>query len=363
MRTRVKVIDRYLASEFTLFFVLGVIVFLIFVMGNTVLFQLMDFIIDKKVPLPVFMKILYYMTPSFLVLAFPLASLFATLLAVGRLSRDGEIDVMRTSGISLTRILAPFLVAGVLASALDFFLLERVVPEANHRSSEIWRRFMLSDVAGTPMENVFFKGKKGRFFYIGRLDPPTRTATSITIYDTEAGNVYPQVILAPSGEWTEKTLKLKDGIIHSFREDGAFEYEARFDEMVLDLERQMEEIMGEQKSPQEMSIRELKDQIALFRKSGINTASLETDLHFKTSIPAACLICVLVGVPLSIRTGRGGAMSGVVWAIALIAVYYVWMIVDTALGRKGVIPPVAAAWLQNAAFLILGIYLIVRARK
>ncbi|MEW6201347.1 MAG: LptF/LptG family permease, partial [bacterium] len=320
-------------------------------------------VIEKKVPFAIFMKILLYMLPSFSVLAFPLATLFAALLSVGRLSRDGEIDVMRTGGISVMRILAPFIVIGILVSAADFYLIQEVVPRANRRSAQIWAQFLLSDVTGKPMSDVFFKGTGGRFFYIGDINTKTHTVHRVIIFETQTNKTYPRMITAPTGVWSEKTLNLTDGAIHQFSNDGHLEYEANFKTLEMDLQRQMEEIMGEQKSPQEMSIQELKERITLFKKSGINTDSYETDLHFKMSIPAASLICILLGVPLSIRTGRSGMMVGFVTTISLVALYYVLWIIDTALGRQGVLPPFAAAWLQNILFLFVGIFLIIRTRK
>ena len=362
-RSIIKIIDRYMFSEFLLYFFAGVMVFIIFIMGNTVLFQLMDFIIEKKVPFAVFMKILLYMLPAMCVLAFPLATLFSALLAVGRLSRDGEIDVMRTGGISVVRILAPFLVMGLLVSAADFFLIQDVVPRANRRTSLIWQQFLLSDVTGRPMSDVFFKGAGAKFFYIGDVIPASHTVHRVMIYEMQEGKTYPRMITAPTGVWSKKTLLLMNGKLHQFAGDGHLEYEADFQSLEMDLERQMEEIMGSYKSPQEMSIQELKDQITLFKKSGINTVSLETDMHFKMSIPAASLICILLGVPLSIRTGRSGMMVGFVTTVVLVALYYVLWIINTALVRQGVLPPFIAAWFQNILFLLVGIFLIVRTRK
>jgi len=331
-------------------------------MVNAILFQMMDFIIDKKVPLPIFMKILFYQLPAYAVLAFPMATLFATLIAISRMSKDSEVDVMRTSGISVTRMMLPMLFMGLLVSASSFVMLQKLVPWANNHSITLWRSYLMSDPSAAPTANIFFKGKGNRQFYIGNVDPKSKIATSITIYEV-TDSQYPVMTTARTGIWDDKYLILKNGTMHHFNKDGLLNYEAAFGEMKLNIEREMEEVFGEQKTAQEMTIEELKKKITTFKKSGIDTKSWETDLQFKMSIPIASFICVLVGVPLSIRSGRSSMMMGIAVSVALILMYWVGTIVFTTLGRKGVIPPVYAAWSQNALFLLVGIALTLRTRK
>lgn len=357
-----KILDKYLIGEFALYMVSGVSIVIIFLMVNTILFQMLEFIIEKQVPFGIFMKILFYQLPAYAVMALPMATLFATLISISRMSKDSEIDVIRTSGIGVGRIMAPMLVAGVIVSACGWVLLQKVVPISNNKSAKLWRQFYLSDVMSKPISNIFFKGKNDKTFYIKHYDPASSTVNGIMIYDTKSGT-YPQLTTSPRGDWKGKDLIIRDGVIHHLNEKGHLDYEAAFDTITINVERQMEEIFGEQKSPQEMTMEELKDKIQLFKKSGIDTKKWETDMHSKISIPVACLILVMMGVPLSIRTGRSGMMVGVALAVLLVIVYWVLTIITTALGYKGVVPPLLAAWLQNIIFFLVGVYLIIRSRK
>jgi len=345
-----------------MYFLFGSTLVVIFLMVNTVLFQMMEFIIDKQVPFSILIKILFYQLPAYAVLAFPMASLLSTLISINRLSKDSEIDVMRTSGISVIRMMVPMLIMGLLVSAFSFLMLQKLVPWSNNKSAKLWRQFNMSDVMKKPVEDVIFKGKGKKHFCIKEIDPKTDTIVNVTIYDTKEGG-YPKIINAPSGIWNDENLILKNGTIIHFNKNGNVDYEAKFEEMVINIEREMQEIFGEQKTPQEMTIQELKSKITLLKESGIDSKRLETDLQFKLSIPIANLICVLVGVPLSIRTGRNGMIAGILLCAAIVILYWVGTIVSTALGQKGVLPPIVAAWSQNFLFLFVGIILIIRTRK
>jgi lipopolysaccharide export system permease protein len=162
----VRILDRYLFSEFLLYFTFGSSIVVFFLMVNAILFQMMDFIIDKRVPFPIFMKILFFQLPAYAVLAFPMATLFATLLSISRMSKDSEVDVMRTSGISVTRMMAPMLVMGLLVSGVSYVMLQKLVPWSNNHSITLWREFIMSDTTGKPIANLFFKGKGDREFFI-----------------------------------------------------------------------------------------------------------------------------------------------------------------------------------------------------
>lgn len=358
----IKIIDRYILGEFFLYLIFGLTLVIIFLMVNMILFQMLDFVIEKQVPFPVFMKILFFQVPAFMVLALPMATLFASLISMSRMSKDSEIDVMRTSGMSVVRILMPVLVGGIIVSAFGWVTLQRIVPWSNTQSAKLWRQFFLSDVMNKPMADVFFKGKDNKMFYIDSVDPRSDTVLGIFIYDTTTGR-YPRVTTAPRGEWKGGELVLRDGMIHHFKDEGRLDYEVDFERLELNIERHMEEIFGEQKSPQEMTLEELRDKISLFKESGIDTKKWETDMHFKMSIPVASFICVLVGVPLSIRTGRSGMMTGILTAFIIVILYWVMTIICTALGYKGLLPPIAAAWLQNVLFLVIGVLLIAFTRR
>lgn len=357
-----RILDRYILTEFFLYFILGFTVAIIFQMVNTVLFQMMDFVIEKKVPFTISVKILFYQVPWFAVIALPMATVFTTLLSINRMSKDSEIDVLRTSGVSVMQLMAPMLFAGLLVSGISFVMMQRLVPWSYNKSIVLWREFLLSETPNSPKSDLFFKGKGNRQIYIKNYDPKTRIASDITIYETSDA-AYPVVTTARVGVWTEKYLVLKNGTLHHFNKNGLTDYEVAFGELKINIERELEEIFGVQKTSQEMTYNELKDKIALFKKSGIETKSLETDLQFKFSIPVASFMFVLLGFPLSIRTGRSNILAGLLIAVSLMIVFWIGIIAFTALGKKGVLEPPVAAWTQNAIFLVIGLVLLIRTRK
>jgi LPS export ABC transporter permease LptG len=82
------------------------------------------------------------------------------------------------------------------------------------------------------------------------------------------------------------------------------------------------------------------------------------ELHKRFAYPAACLVLMLVGVPLGVTSRRGGKSSAVVATIALVVVYYSLSLIGIALSRQNWIPAFLAVWLANILFATGGIFLL-----
>jgi len=88
-----------------------------------------------------------YFIPAMLVFAMPVAALLTTTLIYGRLASDNEITACRASGISMSTLLKPVLVLGLIIGLLTFALHDRVIP---------WARYQAETVGKQNMERIFF---------------------------------------------------------------------------------------------------------------------------------------------------------------------------------------------------------------
>jgi lipopolysaccharide export system permease protein len=85
----------------------------------------------------------------------------------------------------------------------------------------------------------------------------------------------------------------------------------------------------------------------------MRAASHLVEFHKKYSIPAACLVFVLLGVPLALRFPGGlGMVIGA--AMVIFAIYYVGLIAGESLANKLKITPFWAMWTPNVVFGIIG---------
>jgi lipopolysaccharide export system permease protein len=355
-----RLLDRYALKEFLGPFVACVSGFTVMLLSG-ILFDLTDLIVRKKMAVSVVVRLLAYKVPSVVVITLPIGVLFAVLLSLGRLAKDSELTVMRGTGCSFCRLTLPVVLAAVFISVFTFFLNESVVPAANHRAENLYRKAIFSDALPQVDANVFLRGPEGRTFYVGEVNRAERRMRSVMVFEP-AGDLrspFPAVITAREGTYSDRMWRLSHGVRRTLDEEGYVVQEAGFAELEIPMQG-ADQLFGEQKTTDEMTRSELGRHIRLFRKSGIDVKSFVVDYHLKLTLPLAGVVWVLVAAPMAVPAARAGRFYGVVVSIAVAFIYYVAVGVFRSLGGNGVVPPELAAWLPNILFSVLGLVLLVR---
>jgi lipopolysaccharide export system permease protein len=85
--------------------------------------------------------------------------------------------------------------------------------------------------------------------------------------------------------------------------------------------------------------------------------TFQVEYHKKLSIPFSCIVFVLVGAPLGIRSRRGGVGIGAGIGILFFLVYYLFLIGGEQLGDRGLVSPAWAMWAPNIIFGGMGVFL------
>jgi lipopolysaccharide export system permease protein len=101
-----------------------------------------------------------------------------------------------------------------------------------------------------------------------------------------------------------------------------------------------------------------KKNIILSKKKLINKYMVE--VHKKYSIPAACLVFVLIGAPLGIMARASGIAIGISYSIAFFIVYWIFLIAGESLADRLIIPAWLAMWSPNILIGGAGVWLVVR---
>ena len=353
-----RIMDRYLARELAVPFAVGLVGFELMMLGN-LLYLYLPLLRQTQVSWGLVLHMLALRAPDVAVYGIPFSALLATAWALSRLARESEITAMRMGGTSIRRILAPTLAVGLAASVLAFLNAEYLAPLATHRAETIVRRMLLQEPLPLFAENTFLRVPPNMYVYVRRVDPGAHRFFDIMVYEI-TGERYPLVSNAREGYWQGPVLVLRDGVRHKFRADGTFEREEKFQEARVNIGAAMSTLVPQQKTSREMSARELAGYIQAFQRGGLDVRSLRLDYYFKFTLPLAPLICVLLVGPLSLRFSRAGSLSGLLLAFLLTFAYQVLMAWSRSLGESGVLPPLVAAWSQDALFGALGLYLLAR---
>jgi lipopolysaccharide export system permease protein len=87
------------------------------------------------------------------------------------------------------------------------------------------------------------------------------------------------------------------------------------------------------------------------------------EIHKKGSIPAACIVFVLIGAPIAVRYPRAGVALVVGVSLVFFGAYYVSLVGGEELADRRLISPLWAMWGPNVLFGVVGLIALLQARR
>ncbi len=91
------------------------------------------------------------------------------------------------------------------------------------------------------------------------------------------------------------------------------------------------------------------------RQATTRSAGYAVEMHKKYAIATACIVFVLIAIPVALRFPRGGVGLVIGVSTSVFAVYYVGLIAGEALANRMIVPPGLAMWLTNILFAVVGL--------
>lgn len=113
----------------------------------------------------------------------------------------------------------------------------------------------------------------------------------------------------------------------------------------------------------ELPVRDVLNYLRLHPKLAQRDLNLlQTQLHARIAAPWTCMVVVLIAIPFGAPSGRRNIFYGVAGSLAWGFLYFTVQRFGFALGQSGIVPPWLGAWLPNASFGLLGLWLTARVR-
>ncbi|MDF7824625.1 LptF/LptG family permease [Pontiellaceae bacterium B12227] len=343
----------YLLFAFTLLFIIGDL------MDNAD-----DFLKAGASPM---LMVRYYslQLPSMIIFIVPICLMLATLYSLSMLTRHSEIVAMRASGVSIYRIVRPYMLMGFFCFLFTAVVNEYTGPKYAYRAHQLLQsKKEASDEVY--FENIAYKNPTlGHEWHIVGFDTRTFTMRGVTLRERRPDGSDKTKITAAQGHWLDRRWWFEDGSIQRFDENNNRKGKAEtFQTLEMrSLKERPEEFMGEAKDPAHQSSLELWNYIKSHQHlSPESINSDEVDLHHKLTMPFICLISIIIGIPVGAHTGRKGALSGIMMAIGMFFGFYAMQFTMEYLAKQMIILPWVGAWTAIITFHIIGSLMIYRMR-
>lgn len=358
-----KRIDRYILGEIIPPFLFGIGAFVAVLIGVELLYDMLRLVYKEGFPAWAAARIFLLELPGVIVLTFPMAVMFGSLMSMGRLSGDGELVAMRAGGVSILRVGLPVIVFGFAISCLAFLVSETVVPWSKTRGRQITREMYGTMASGQDLA-LEVRDDEGlqRWLYAAEFDAQVMQLRHATILDFSRG-LRPHLLTAESAQWQGQQWVMRN-VEHTWWEN-ADKRQLSFDEMTWHVGRSPESVGRAKDRPEDMTLQQLLEQASVAREDDRFewARRLEQHYHMRLALPWATLGLAILGIGLGIQRQRSSRGIGMGISLIVLFIYYVVMHTLTLMGERGVAPYVVMAWLPNLLLYAAGAVFLLRARR
>lgn len=364
-RLGLSVMNLYLTRELIPPFLFGMGIFTSLGLSIGAVFDLIRKVTDSGLHWGVAAKVLLLKMPEFIVFAFPMSILLATLMTYSRLSSDSELIALRSVGVNLYRLIMPAIAFSLCIVAITFLVNNFVAPAASYQASVTLKQALGETKPNFETQNILFpeyadfkidgekKERLARLFYAEEFDG--KQMKNITVLD-RSSRAMSQIVVARSAQWNvlENIWDFYDGTIYLVGADGSYNNIVRFQHQQLSLPQTALDITKKDKNTKEMNIIEAREYLKIIKHSADEPRirKWQVRIQEKIALPFACLVFALIGTVLGIRPQNSSKATSFGICVGLIFGYYLLSFISQSLGISGVVPPWLAAWLPN--FLGLG---------
>ena len=357
---RLRLLDRYVLKELLYPFIFGVASFSSIFIASTMLFKITQYITQYGASMETIARLFMYNMPEIINYTFPMSMLLAALMAFGKLSGSSEITAMKAGGVSYYRIVAPVLVVGFFVSMFSLVWAEKMVPFSKAEAKRILNEEIKHNTRPTTQDHVVIKtisGSTQRVTYANKFDEKKGKMTDITIEEFEKGKIA-RIQTAKEGYWENGSWRIMNGNVFPLNDQEGVTSTARFKEQIIPLNFSPKQISWEQKDPEEMTIRELREYIGMLEKQKSPTNRQWCEIFMRINIPLASFFFAMIGACLGTQKQRTSSSIGLGISVLVIFIYYAVMTFTTGLGKGGAMPPLLACAIPNILCLGIGLYLM-----
>ncbi len=343
--------------------------------------RLFEILVRSSAPPPTVAYLFGLAIPFTLTFTVPLGVLVGVLIALSRMSSDGEITAMRAAGIPSRKVIAPVLTFALLATMVTATASLWFTPYSTTRTYKVLNQLVAAELTSEVQPRVFEEQFPNRILYVGDVIPgnvtrwrnvfiadltPTDEQPKKEDHDRGEGpriTVASDAIAVPDVQRNIIQLSMQNGITYEVGKDIAEYYRTSGlkAEQVLEATKRNE--------VRAKPFTEL-DTVPLY-KIAYRDPKLEPDkviearieLHQRLALPPACFLLALIGIPLGVSSRKGGKSSAFVLTVALAFIYWMGLIGANGLAKQHKLPVGFAMWIPNMVFAVLGIVLLIRLER
>lgn len=359
-----KKLDRYIIWNFVSTFIFSLGLFILIVIVFDVSEKIEEFVAPDG---PTLYQIVveYYLNfiPYFMNLFSPLFIFIAAIYFTSRMAYSTEFIAMFSSGISFYRLLIPYLIVGSLMAGLSFYLNAHVIPDANKELNQFRSSYLKSEYEhdGRHIHRQLYNNV---FMYMKSLNYQDSVGYRFALerFDSNRNLLYKLKSRKIAWNHIDKDWTVIDWQARYFQGDN--EQYRTGDSLTLPLPVEPRDFGKQKYSIRAKTNPELSRFITLEKLRGNkDVLAFMVEYYKRSSIPFSTIVLVMVAFALASRKVRGGMGFHLGLGILLAFSYIMVLQLSSTFAINAGFPPFIAVWIPNLIYLLIAVWLIIKAPK
>ena len=357
-----RILTRYILGEILSHTLIGCAVFT-FILFMRDLSHILEMVVRNSSTFTSVMEIFLFTLPNTFKVTIPMAVLVGILLGLSRLAADSEVIAMRASGLGIGYFVKVASIVAIGGTLLGLANSVYLAPRANRAILSMQLALETSQASYEIQPRVFYEDFRNAVLYVQNVRGGTGASNWDRVFMADVTDpATPIITTAASATVANDTaqellMRLRNGSRHEMVAGQPQQYNISTftnTDLPLSLSQQSEVHLGRM----DTAIYALPMSTLMDRTHGPDGKRFLLELYTRFSYPAACLVLMLVGVPLGVVSRRGGKSSGLVFTVLLVLVYYVLSYTGIALSRQDKLSPFLGVWMANLIFAVAGTFLL-----
>jgi len=359
-----RILTRYILGEVVSHALIGAGVFT-FVLFTRDLGRILELVVRNSAPLPSIAEVFFFTVPVALTYTIPMGVLVGILIGLSRLAADSEITAMRASGLGAWTFLRVIFIFVVVAWLLALGNSVYLAPRSLAALGKLQDSLKSSQASFEVQPRVFYEGFPKIILYVQDVKAMSGGALWKGVFLADLTDPSaPRISLAREGVLVNQgtdtlDLHLIRGSTHETDPKNPDQYQISTFE-TTDIPIQIPTAQNNQeREPTSLGEVRFTELLRVARTADPVTRRWNLiEYHRRLSLPTACIVLALVGIPLGLSSKKGGKSSGFVLTILLVFLYYSVSLIGVSFARQGKLSPAAGVWLADFVFLVGGIFLL-----
>ena len=352
----IKIFDIYLLKMFTVATLVGIVAFVVVWISPETLFKVINRVSSGNITPHQGLEWLFFEIPTILGKAIPVGLLLGILFVTDMLSRNFELVIFRSIGISFARILRPILLLSGAFAIFCFFAYNSFIPYSSHRveliksgggGGEYQWSYLEKDAQSNPKQLIIVSQTNGKYMRninVFQIAPDLNN-------DNNDDVSMKKIIFAKTGHFSGDKFVIKHATIYELMASGIYKEISQKRSMTIlkgkTAVNASKLILANNLDPDDLTYSEIRNHLELLKDEQIKDEynMYLNNLYQRFAQTLSCIVFAISGLILGWSRPRENRFLGFTIGALIIFSYYLTVPFINMLAEKCILPPIITAFL------------------